>query len=58
MGEDGSLTAIDGEGILLTDKAEIEYVMFLKNDTPGSSPSPKVDEREIYKDGYGKRDED
>jgi hypothetical protein len=27
--EDGGLVAIDGEGILLTDKAEIEYVMFL-----------------------------
>ena len=27
--DDGSLVPIDGEGILLTDKAEIEYVMFL-----------------------------
>jgi hypothetical protein len=27
--EDGSLVEIDGKGILLTDKAEIEYVMFL-----------------------------
>jgi hypothetical protein len=27
--EDGSLVAVQGEGILLTDKAEIEYVMFL-----------------------------
>lgn len=29
VSEDGSLVEIDGEGILLTDKAEIEYVMFL-----------------------------
>ena len=27
--EDGTLVEIDGKGILLTDKAEIEYVMFL-----------------------------
>ena len=27
--EDGSMVSIDGEGILLTEKAEIEYVMFL-----------------------------
>jgi Family of unknown function (DUF6338) len=29
--EDGSTVEIDGEGILLTDKAEIEYVMFLNS---------------------------
>lgn len=33
--EDGSLVAIDGDGILLTDKAEIEYVMFLDRENPG-----------------------
>lgn len=33
VNEDGSLVGIDGEGILLTDKAEIEYVMFLDNPT-------------------------
>jgi hypothetical protein len=27
--EDGSVVSIDGQGILLTDKAEIVYVMFL-----------------------------
>jgi hypothetical protein len=27
--EDGSLVIVEGKGILLTDKAEIEYVMFL-----------------------------
>jgi hypothetical protein len=31
--EDGSVVPIDGEGILLTDKAEIEYVMFLEGTT-------------------------
>ena len=31
--EDGSLVEIEGKGILLTDKAEIEYVMFLDNET-------------------------
>jgi hypothetical protein len=30
--EDGSLVEIDGKGILLTDKAEIEYVMFLDDE--------------------------
>ena len=29
--EDGSTVEIDGKGILLTDKAEIEYVMFLNS---------------------------
>jgi hypothetical protein len=29
VNENGLLTPISGEGILLTDKAEIEYVMFL-----------------------------
>jgi len=29
VSEDGSLIKIDGKGILLTEKAEIEYVMFL-----------------------------
>jgi Family of unknown function (DUF6338) len=30
--EDGDLIAIPGQGILLTDNAEIEYVMFLNNE--------------------------
>jgi hypothetical protein len=32
--DDGSLVEIDGKGILLTDKAEIEYVMFLDDKAP------------------------
>jgi hypothetical protein len=34
--EDGSLVEIDGNGILLTDKAEIEYVMFLDSSESSS----------------------
>lgn len=37
VNQDGSLTPISGEGIFLTDKAEIEYMMFL--DTPETSPN-------------------
>lgn len=35
--EDGSTVAIGGMGILLTDKAEIEYVMFLGNSVSGNA---------------------
>jgi hypothetical protein len=33
VGEDGPPVAIPGKGILLTDKSEIEYVMFLDSET-------------------------
>ncbi len=39
VNDDGSLVKISGKGILLTDKAEIEYVMFL-DDAPSSNDLP------------------
>jgi protein involved in temperature-dependent protein secretion len=38
--ENGSTIAINGKGILLTDRSEIEYVMFL-NDEPDASSALK-----------------
>jgi len=39
VAEDDQLVAIPGKGILLTDKAEIEYVMFLDNEAPQEEPA-------------------
>ena len=40
VSEDGPLIPIPGRGILLTDKAEIEYVMFLDSHTPQDEEHP------------------
>ncbi len=39
VAENDQLIAIPGKGILLTDKAEIEYVMFLDTSIPGTNAS-------------------